>query len=164
MVSRPEGCYDPSIVTGNMERRLAAIVAADMVGYSRLMEADEAGTLARQKRHQAELIDPKIAARHGNIVKLTGDGLIAEFPSVVEAVQCAVEVQREMAVREADVPEEHRIRHRIAVNLGDIIFEDGDVYSNGVIIAARLEALADPGGVVVSGLAYNHLKGAAEVG
>ena len=164
MVSRPEGCYDPPIVTGNMERRLAAIVAADMVGYSRLMETDETGTLERQKRHQAELIDPKIAAHHGNIVKLTGDGLIAEFPSVVEAVRCAVEVQREMAAREADVAEEHRIRYRIAVNLGDIIFEDSDVYGNGVIIAARLEALADPGGVVVSGTAYDHLKGAVEVG
>ena len=164
MVSRSEGCYGRCIVTGNMERRLAAIVAADMVGYSRLMETDETGTLARQKRHQAELIDPMIAAHHGNIVKLTGDGLTAEFPSVVEAVRCAVEVQREMAVREADVPEEHRIRYRIAVNLGDIIFEDGDVYGNGVIIAARLEALADPGGVVVSGTAYDHLKGAVEVG
>jgi adenylate cyclase len=147
-----------------MERRLSAILAADMVGSSRLMEADETGTLARQKRHQAELIYPRIEAHHGRIIKLTGDGLIAEFPSVVEAVQCAVSVQREMEAREADVPEDRRIRYRVAVNLGDVIFDDGEVYGNGVIVAARLEALAEPGGVVVSGTAYDHLKGSVKVG
>ena len=147
-----------------IEQRLAAILAADMVGYSRLMEADEAGTLARRKRHRAELIDPRIEAHHGRIVKLTGDGMLAEFPSVVEAVQCAVSIQREMEAREADVPEDHRIRYRVAVNLGDVIFDEGDVYGDGVNIAARLEALAEPGGVVVSGTAYDHLKSNIEVG
>jgi class 3 adenylate cyclase/TolB-like protein len=147
-----------------MERRLAAILVADMVGYSRLMEADETGTLARQKRHRAELIDPRIAAHHGSIVKLTGDGMIAEFPSVVEAVQCAVSIQREMEAREGDVPEDQKIRYRIAVNLGDVIFDESDVYGDGVNIAARLEALAEPGGVVVSGTAYDHLKSNVEVG
>jgi class 3 adenylate cyclase/TolB-like protein len=141
-----------------MERRLAAILVADIVSYSRLMEADETGTIARQKRHRAELIDPRIAAHHGRIVKLTGDGMIAEFPSVVEAVQCAVTIQREMKDRELDQPEERRIRYRVAVNLGDVIFDEGDVYGDGVNIAARLEALAEPGGVVVSGTAYDHLK------
>ncbi len=141
-----------------MERRLVAIFAADMVGYSRLMEADETGTLARHKRHRAELIDLKIGDHHGRIVKSTGDGLIAEFPSVVEAVECAVSVQREMEAREADVPEGHKIWYRIAVNLGDVIFDEGDVFGDGVNIAARLEALAQPGGIVVSGTAYDHLK------
>lgn len=147
-----------------MERRLAAIFAADMVGYSRLMEADEVGTLARQKVHRTELIDPKIEAHGGRIIKLTGDGMIAEFPSVVEAVQCAVSIQREMAAREAEVPEERKIRYRAAVNLGDVIFEEGDVYGDGVNIAARLEGLAEPGGIVVSGTAYDHLKFNVEVG
>ena len=147
-----------------MERRLAAIFAADMVGYSRLIEADEVGTLARQKSHRAELIDPRIESHGGRIIKLTGDGMIAEFPSVVEAVQCAVSVQREMAVREADVREDQKIRYRVAVNLGDVIFDEGDVYGDGVNIAARLEALAEPGGVVVSGTAYDHLKSNVEVG
>jgi class 3 adenylate cyclase/TolB-like protein/tetratricopeptide (TPR) repeat protein len=147
-----------------MERRLAAILAADMVGYSRLMEADETGTLTRQKRHRAELIDPRIASHHGSIVKLTGDGMLAEFPSVVEAVQCAVSIQTEMEAREGDVPEDRKIRYRIAVNLGDVIFDEGDVYGDGVNIAARLEALAEPGGVVVSGTAYDHLKSNVEVG
>ncbi len=147
-----------------MERRLAAILAADMVGYSRLMEADETGTLTRQKRHLAELIDPRITAHHGSIVKLTGDGMLAEFPSVVEAVQCAVSIQREMEAREGDVPEDQKIRYRIAVNLGDVIFDESDVYGDGVNIAARLEALAEPGGVVVSGTAYDHLKSNVEVG
>lgn len=149
-----------------MERRLAAILAADMVGFSRLMEADEMGTLARQKSHRAELIDPKIDAHGGSLIKLTGDGMIAEFPSVVEAVQCAVAVQGEMTKREAESPEETRIQYRIAVNLGDVIFDDeeNDVYGDGVNIAARLEALAPPGGIVVSGTAYDHLKSNVPVG
>lgn len=149
-----------------MERRLAAIFAADMVSFSRLMEAKEVGTITRQKRHRAELIDPKIAAHGGHIIKPTGDGMIAEFSSVVEAVQCAVSVQSEMKAREADVPEDRRIRYRVAVNLGDVIFDDEehDVYGDGVNIAARLEALAEPGGVVVSGTAYDHLKANVEVG
>jgi len=147
-----------------MERRIAAIFAADMVGYSRLMEADEVGTLNRQKRHRLELIDPKIAAHGGSIIKLTGDGMIAEFPSVVEAVQCAVSIQLEMEAREADEPEDRRILYRVAVNLGDVIFDEGDVYGDGVNIAARLETLSEPGGVVVSGTAYDHLKQNIDVG
>ena len=139
-----------------MERRLAAIFTADMVGYSRLIEADEVGTHNRQKLCRSELLEPRIDAHHGRIVKLTGDGLIAEFPSVVEAVQCAVTIQREMTLREADVPEDRRIQFRIAVNLGDVILEDGDIYGDGVNIAARLEALAQPGGVVVSGTAMTN--------
>ncbi|MGI9353753.1 MAG: adenylate/guanylate cyclase domain-containing protein [Rhizobiaceae bacterium] len=141
-----------------MERRIAAILAADMVGYSRLIELDEGDTLARQKRHRLELIDPTIERFHGNIVKLTGDGLIAEFGSVIEAVQCAVAIQNAMPVREEDQPEDRRIQYRVAVNLGDVVFEDGDVYGDGVNIAARLEQIADPGGVVVSGTAYDLLK------
>ena len=141
-----------------MERRIAAIFAADMVGYSRLIELDEGDTLARQKRHRLELIDPAIERFHGHIVKLTGDGLIAEFGSVIEAVQCAIAIQNDMPVREEDQPEDRRIQYRIAINLGDVVFEDGDVYGDGVNIAARLEQLADPGGVVVSGTAYNLLK------
>ena len=149
-----------------MERRLAAIFASDMVGFSRLMEADELGTLNRQKRHRSELIDPKIEQHGGKIIKLTGDGMIAEFPSVVEAVLCAVSVQRKMAVREANIPEERRICYRVAVNLGDVIFdsEDNDIYGDGVNIAARLEGLAEPGGIVVSGTAYDHLKSNVDVG
>ena len=147
-----------------MERRLTAIFAADMVGYSRLMEVDEVGTLARQKIHRAELIDPRIDAHGGRIIKLTGDGMIAEFPSVVEAVQCAVSVQQDMIAREAEVPEAQKIRYRIAINLGDVIFDEGDVYGDGVNIAARLETLAEPGGIVVSGTAYDHLKSNVEVG
>ncbi|MEX0304388.1 MAG: tetratricopeptide repeat protein [Leisingera sp.] len=146
-----------------MERRIAAIFAADMVGYSRLMEADEVGTLARQKRHRAELIDPEIEAHGGSIIKLTGDGMIAEFSSVVEAVQCAVSIQIEMGAREAGEPEDRRIRYRVAINLGDVIFDEGDVYGDGVNIAARLETLAEPGGVVVSGTAYDHLKSNVDV-
>lgn len=135
-----------------------------MVGYNRLVELDEAGTLARQKRHRAELIDPAIERHRGRIVKLTGDGMIAEFGSVVDAVQCAVSVQKEMVAREEDVPEDLRIRYRVAVNLGDVIFDEDDVYGDGVNIAARLEALAEPGGVVVSGEAYDHLKAKVGVG
>lgn len=135
-----------------------------MVGFSRLMEANEIGTLDRQKAHRAELIDPKIAAHGGKIIKLTGDGVIAEFPSIVEAVKCAVSIQSEMVSREADTSEEHRIKYRVGINLGDVIFEDDDIYGDGVNIAARLEALAEPGGIVVSGTAYDLLKKQVAVG
>ncbi len=130
-----------------MKRRLAAILAADVVGYSRLMGEDEAGTLERLKAFRRELVQPKIAERGGRIVKLMGDGLLAEFPSAVEAVQCAVEIQQDMAGQEADLPDERRIRLRIGVNLGDIIVEGSDIYGDGVNVAARLERLAEPGGV-----------------
>ncbi|MFC6636675.1 adenylate/guanylate cyclase domain-containing protein [Sulfitobacter sediminilitoris] len=146
-----------------MERRVAAVLAADMVGFSRLVERDEVGTLKRQKRHLQELIEPMITAKKGRIVKLTGDGLIAEFSSVVEAVQCAVSVQAEMATREADFPDDDKIKYRVAIHLGDVIFDDGDVYGDGVNVAARLEALAKPGGVVVSGTAYDVLKANVDV-
>ncbi len=117
------------------ERRLAAILAADMVGYSRLMEADERGTIARQKAYRKELIDPTIAAHNGRIVKTTGDGLLVEFASVVDAVACAVEIQRAMGEREADVPEERRIQYRVGINLGDIVIDEDDIYGDGVNIA-----------------------------
>src|SRR5262244_1174503 len=133
-----------------VERRLAAILAADVAGYSRLMGADEEGTHERLKAHLRELVDPKIREHHGRIVKNTGDGLLAEFPSVVDAVRCAVEVQRGMIDREPDVPEERRIRLRIGVNLGDVIAEEHDIFGDGVNIAARLEALAEPGGICIS--------------
>jgi adenylate cyclase len=133
-----------------MSRRLAAILAADVVGYSRLMAADEAGTLAALKAHRKEFIEPKIAEHHGRIVKLMGDGALVEFPSVVEAVQCAVEVQNGLAERNAGVPQDRRIAFRIGVNLGDIIIEDDDIHGDGVNVAARLEGLAEPGGVCVS--------------
>ncbi len=135
-----------------------------MVGYSRLIELDEAGTLSRQKQHMIELIKPSIERHSGTIVKLTGDGLIAEFSSVVEAVQCAVEVQKEMLLREENQPEDVRIHYRTAVNLGDIVYEDGDIFGDGVNIAARLEELAEPGGVVVSGTAYDLLKNNIDTG
>ncbi len=133
-----------------MERRLAAILVADVVGYSRLMGADEAGTLATLKAHRAEFIDPKITEHKGRIVKLMGDGALVEFPSVVEAVQCAVEIQRGMAERNAEVPEDKRMEFRIGINLGDVIVEGDDIYGDGVNVAARLEALSEPGGIFIS--------------
>lgn len=133
-----------------MERRLAAILAADVAGYSRLMEADEVGTLATLQAHRKELVEAKIAENLGRIVKHTGDGMLAEFPSVVNAVSCAAEIQRRMRERNADVAEDRRIDFRIGVNLGDVIVEDNDIYGEGVNIAARIENIAQPGGVVVS--------------
>ena len=141
-----------------MERRLAAILAADVVGYSRLMGEDEAGTLERLKSLRRELVQPGITERKGRIVKLMGDGLLAEFPSVVEAVQCAADIQRSMIGREADLPNERRIKLRIGVNLGDIIVEGSDIYGEGVNVAVRLEALADPGGICISGKVYEEVR------
>jgi adenylate cyclase len=133
-----------------VERRLAAILAADMVGYSGLMEADEAGTLARLRTHRLELIDPAIAKNNGRIIKTTGDGMLVEFQSVASAVQCAVEIQRRMARRNADVPPSRWIRFRIGINLGDVIIERDDIFGDGVNVAARLQTLAEPGGICVS--------------
>jgi adenylate cyclase len=141
-----------------MERRLTTIFALDMVGYSRLMDTDEAGTLHRQRVHRAELIDPMIEKFNGRIVKLMGDGMLVEFASVVDAVGCAVAIQPAILEREENVPEDRRIQYRIGINLGDIVIEGDDILGHGVNIAARLEGLAQPGGVVISGTAYDHLK------
>src|SRR6202171_463887 len=131
-------------------RRLAAILAADVAGYSRLMGADEEGTHERLKAHRRALADPKIAEHHGRIVKTTGDGMLVEFPSIVDAVRCAVEVQRAMIDRGSAIEEYQRIRFRIGINLGDVIVENGDIFGDGVNVAARLEALAEPGGICIS--------------
>ena len=141
-----------------MERRLAAILAADVVGYSRLMGEDEAGTLAALKAHREELIAPKVAEHHGRIVKLMGDGILIEFPSVVEAVQCAIEVQEAIARRNAEIPEPRQIAFRMGINLGDVIVEGDDIYGDGVNLAARLEGLAASGGVTVSGTVHEHVE------
>jgi adenylate cyclase len=139
-------------------RRLAAILAADVTEYSRLMGADEEGTHERLKGHLRELVNPKIKEHRGRIVKNTGDGFLAEFPSVVDAVRCAVEVQRGMIDREPDMPEERRIRFRIGVNLGDVIVEEHDIFGDGVNVAARLEALAEPGGICVSRVVRDQVR------
>src|SRR3954454_19610634 len=133
-----------------VERRLAAILAVDVVGYSRLMGADEEGTLEHLKALRRELVDPKIAEHRGRTVKNTGDGFLSEFASVVDAVRCAVEIQREMRERERDIPDERRIAFRIGINLGDVIVEEHDIFGDGVNVAARLEALAEPGSICVS--------------
>ncbi|MDZ4737344.1 MAG: adenylate/guanylate cyclase domain-containing protein [Rhodospirillaceae bacterium] len=137
-------------------RRLMAILSADVVGYSRLMEANEAGTLAALKRHRAELIDPKIAQYGGRVVSTAGDGLLCEFPSVIDAVQCAVEIQATMPERNADIPDDRRMQLRIGINLGDVIVEGDDIFGDGVNVAARLETLAEPGGICVSGTVHEH--------
>ena len=134
-----------------MERRLSAIMAADVVGYSRLMGANEVATLTSLREHRDELIDPCIASHQGRIVKLTGDGMLVEFSSVVSAVDCAVDVQREMRARNADVPVERRIEFRIGINLGDVIVDGDDIFGDGVNVASRIEGVAKPGGVSVSG-------------
>src|SRR5499433_1441936 len=139
-------------------RRLAAILAADVAGYSRLMGADEEGTHERLKAHLSELVDPKIAEYHGRIVKDTGDGVLVDFPSVVDAVRCAVEVQRGMIESEPEVPEERRIRFRIGVNLGDVIAEEHDIFGDGVNVAARLEGLAEAGGICVSRVVRDQVR------
>jgi adenylate cyclase len=145
-------------------RRLAAILATDVAGYSRLMRTDEEGTLERLKALRRELLDPKIAEHHGRIpgsspgTKTTGDGLLVEFASVVDAVRCAVAVQQAMPERNTGVAADSRIELRIGINLGDVIVEGDDLYGDGVNIAARIEALADPGGVFVSNTVYDHVR------
>jgi adenylate cyclase len=131
-------------------RRLAAILAADVAGYSRLVGADEEGTLNRLRSIRAEVIDPKIAEHHGRIVKTTGDGLLVEFASVVDALRCATEWQRGMAERNGAVLSDDRIEFRVGVHQGDIVVEEGDIFGDGVNVAARLEGLADPGGICIS--------------
>jgi adenylate cyclase len=142
-----------------VERRLAAILAADVAGYSRLMGADEEGTLDRLKAIRRESVDPKIAEHHGRIVKTTGDGMLVEFASVVDAVRCAVQVQQGMAERNTETPEGQRIVFRVGVNLGDIIIaEDNDIHGDGVNVAARLEGIAEPGGICVSGIVHDQVR------
>jgi adenylate cyclase len=145
------------MTTTTATRRLAAILAADVVGYSRLMGADEEGTHERFKAHLRELVDPNIREHHGRIVKTTGDGVLAEFGSVVDAVRCAGEIQRAMVDRDLDLAEERRLRFRIGVNLGDVIVDSGDIYGDGVNIAVRLEGLAAPGSICISGTVRDHV-------
>src|SRR5208283_4094574 len=140
-------------------RKIAAILAADVVGYSRLAGADEERILARLRALRSDLIDPTIAVHHGRVVKRTGDGLIIEFRSVVDAVRCAIEVQHGMAERNAGVAADKRIEFRVGVHLGDVVEEaDGDLMGDGVNIAARLEGICEPGGVCLSGAAYEHVR------
>src|SRR6266849_4613676 len=139
-------------------RRLVAILALDVAGYSRLMSVDEEGTHERLKAHLGQLVDPKIKEHGGRIVKNTGDGLLAEFASIVDAVRCAAEVQRGMIDREPEVPDGRRIRFRIGINLGDVIVEEHDIFGDGVNIAARLEALAEPGGICVSRVVRDQVR------
>jgi TolB-like protein/class 3 adenylate cyclase len=146
-----------------VERRLAAVLAADVAGYSRLMGEDEEGTLAALKATRRELTDPKFAEHRARIVRTTGDGLLVEFPSVVDAVHCAVELQREMARRNAEIPAQRRIEFRIGINLGDIIIDEHDIYGDGVNTAARLEALAEPGGICVSRVVRDQVRDKLEV-
>jgi adenylate cyclase len=147
------------MVEARVERRLAAILAADVAGYSRLMGVDEEGTLAALKACRRELIDPKIAEHRGRVVKTTGDGALVEFASAVDATRCALEIQRAMAERNAATPEDRRIAFRIGINVGDIIFDEGDIYGDGVNIAARIEPLAEAGMICLSDNAYQQIKG-----
>src|SRR5215831_14644507 len=140
------------------QRRLAAIVSADVAGYSRLMGQDESGTLLALKALRQEIVDPAVASHGGRIVKTTGDGLLLEFPSVVNAVRCAVEVQTAMADRTAELPEDQRIAFRIGVNIGDIIVEGDDIFGDGVNVAARLQEMAAPGGICVSSRVHEDVR------
>jgi TolB-like protein/class 3 adenylate cyclase len=141
-----------------VERRLAAILAADVVGYSRLIRGDEAGVLAVLKNHREQLIEPKVAAYRGRIVKLMGDGLLIEFPSAVEAVRCAVEIQQMIGQLNVDIPEEKRIAYRVGINIGDIVVERHDIFGDGVNLAARLEGLAEPNGICLARNVFNEVK------
>jgi TolB-like protein len=148
---------------GRVERRLAAILAADVAGYSRLTSIDEEGTHAQLQDHLRSLVDPKIAEHRGRVVKNTGDGLLAEFSSVVDAVRCAVDVQRRMVERNAEVPQERRIEFRIGINVGDVMLDRGDIFGDGVNVAARLEGLAEPGGICVSRRVLEDVQGKLDI-
>jgi TolB-like protein len=153
----------PALATERVERRLAAILATDVAGYSRLMGADEEGTLARLKAHRREVIDPKVSEHRGRIVKTTGDGFLAEFGSVIDALRCATEVQGGIAERNVGVSADSRIDYRIGIHQGDIVAEDGDIFGDGVNIAARLEAMAVPGGICVSARVQEDAAGKLEI-
>jgi adenylate cyclase len=145
------------------DRRLITILAADVVGYSRLMAADESMTLAQLKTHRRELIEPKTDEHHGRVVKLMGDGTLMEFGSVVDAVNFAIDIQKAMAKRNADVPDAIRIVYRFGINIGDIIVEGDDIYGDGVNVAARLEQLAEPGGICIARNVFNQVKNKVEI-
>ena len=145
------------------QRRLAAIMSADIVGYSRLMGQSESGTLARLKAARAEVVDPTIAEHGGRIVKTTGDGLLIEFGSAVDAVQCGVAIQSAMAVRADGAAEDGHLRYRVGIHVGDIIIDGEDIFGDGVNIAARIEGLAEPGGVAISDAVDQHVRGRIEV-
>jgi len=147
----------------HVERRLAAILAADVAGYSRLMGLDEEGTLAGLKAHRRELIDPKITEHHGRIVKTTGDGMLVEFASAVDAVRCALEIQQRMAERNVSLSEDGRIDFRVGINVGDIVIDEGDIFGDGVNVAARLESIADRGGVCISRQVLDQIEGKVPV-
>ena len=147
---------------GRLERKLAAILAADVAGYSRLMGADEVGTARALREHRAA-IDPVVANHGGRIVKTTGDGILLEFPSIVAAVECAVAIQKLMAERNADVPEDRRMLFRIGINLGDVLIEGDDILGDGVNVAARLEGIAEPGGIYISDAAHQQVRGKLEL-
>jgi len=151
------------LTSDRVDRRLSAILAADIAGYSRLMGANEEGTLTQMKAHRRDLVEPKIEEHRGRIVKTTGDGLLAEFASVVEAVRCAVDIQRGMAARNSDVANDQRIEFRIGINVGDIIIDGGDIFGDGVNVAARLEGLAEPGGICVSARVQEDVRGRLDV-
>src|SRR5215212_2099544 len=146
-----------------VERRMASILAADVAGYSRLMERDEAGTVARLKAVRKELVEPVLERYGGRFVDLKGDGAIVEFGSAVAAVEAAVEIQRAMAAREADRPERERIRYRIGINLGDVVVDGADIYGDGVNVAARIESLCEPGGVWMAARVYDPVRGKLDV-
>ena len=146
-----------------VERRLAAVLAADVAGYSRLMGRDEEGTLANLKLFRKPLVDPSIAAHRGRVVKTTGDGMLVEFASAVDAARCAVEVQRDMAARNSKVPQDTRIEFRIGIHVGDIIIDDNDLFGDGVNIAARLEGIAEPGDVCISDDAQRQIRGKVDI-
>src|ERR1700730_17891860 len=146
-----------------VDRRLAAVLAADVAGYSRLMGLNEERTLANLKSFRKALVDPAIAAHRGRIVKTTGDGMLVEFASAVDAARCAVEVQRGMATQNADIPQDVRIEFRIGIHVGDIIIDDNDIFGDGVNIAARLEGIAEPGGVCISDDAQRQVRGKVDI-
>jgi adenylate cyclase len=150
------------MATERLERRLTAILAADVAGYTRLTSIDEEGTRIQLKEHLRVLVDPKISEYRGHVVKNTGDGMLAEFSSVVDAVRCAIDVQRGMAERNAGLPQESRIEFRIGINVGDVIIDGGDIFGDGVNVAARLEGIAEPGGICVSARVQEYARGQFE--